>query len=61
MSKKIKEEKYEITFKGFLSTIIDSNIAEKICREIELYGYRNNKNAILIDKGGFSFVHVEKE
>lgn len=54
--KKIPEEKYSVTLKGLISTV--TNHSEEIYDAIELYGFRNGVNAVVLKDGGI-FTEVE--
>lgn len=60
MKKKAKEETYSLTLKGLLVGEVGLVAADTIMDAIELYGFRHDKNAVLIRAGG-EFVYVEEE
>ena len=58
---KTKEEKYMLTFKGFLSLYMQEEQMDIFFRDLTSLLYNNNSNAILIDNNGGEFISVERE
>ena len=63
MAKK-EEEKYTLTLKGLLATMVDLDKADEICKEMELHAYRTGLNkdgiAIVLEDKHWVFRGVER-
>ena len=53
------EETYVLTLKGVLYSFLDETEAEKIYKQVKQHAEKMDHNAIVLDKGGGSFISVE--
>lgn len=59
-AKAVKDESYQLTFKGFLWAYLGEKHADDILTRLELFMRRANYNAIILDGTDFVWEHVEK-
>lgn len=54
----MKEERYELTFKGWLNNKVTD--VDRLLDELKVFMYETERNAIVLDKGTFMFVKAEE-